>query len=138
MTTAVEWMQLAGSVMAIVAVPVAGWLANAAIKLMRDRLHVQLSEKQVAAIHDAATTAAGIATAMLASGKLTVAELHTQAPALRELARDAINSVPDSTDAQGVMVSDMVRLVVGRVGHMISADPTIPTVPLQKDTPTHA
>lgn len=141
MTTAVEWIQLAGDVAPLVAVPVAGWIANAAVRVMRNRLHIQFSDKQVAAIHAAASTAAGIATAMLASGKLTMDELHTQAPALRELARDAINAVPDSTDAQSVMVSDMARLIVGRIGQMISADPTIPTVPPQPTTqkdPTHA
>lgn len=138
MTTTAEWMQLASDVAAIGAVPVAGWLANKAIQVARDRLHIQFSDKQVKAIHDAATTAAGIATAMLASGKLTAAELHTQSPALRELAKDAVNAVPDASSAQGVMIADMTRLVVGRVGQMISADPTVPTIPLPPKDTTHA
>jgi hypothetical protein len=123
-----EFLQMASQVVAIFAVPAATYIADGAVSVMRTRMHMQVSDTQVKAVHDAAQTAAGIAVHMLASGKLTVAELHAESPAILALAGEAVNAVPESSDAQGVLIADMARLITGKVGAMVSADPTIPGV----------
>lgn len=116
----------------------ATFVANKLVLVLRDRLKVQLTDQQVKTLHDAADTAAGVGMTMLSRGVITLSELHVNDPTIVGLASVAVNAVSAAADAKGVKVPDMATIVVGRIGKLISADRTIPTLPAVVATPTPA
>ena len=121
------------------------WVASEAVSLMRDKFHMTISNAQARTVHDAVNTAAGVVMSQLSRGVLTPADLHAGHPAVIAAAAAARQAVPDAADAMNVTVEDMVRMVVGRLGHeanYLPAPSTTTTVvsptPAPKDAPSHA
>jgi hypothetical protein len=113
----------------IVVAGVAPLLANKAIAAFEKRTGIHLNQAQVQAVHDAADTAAGVVQTMLARGELQLDHLHVDNPQIAALAATALNAVPAASDAVGVTVPDVAHMILGRVGKLLSADPTVQTVP---------
>lgn len=108
---------------------IATLIAGKLVLVLRDRFHIECTNQQVKAVHDAADTAAGVITADLYSGAMTVQDVHISNPQVRDLAQIAANMVPKAAAALGVSPTDLAHIIVGRVGKMMSADPTMnPTV----------
>ncbi len=113
------------------------WVANKAVEIMRDRLHMHLDEADAKAVHDAADTAAGVILSQLSRGTMTTADVHAGHPAVIAAAASAREAVPDAADAMNVEVADMVRMVLGRLGHTYlpsAAEPPASTT-VVKDIP---
>jgi len=99
------------------------------ITLAQTHLGMQFTATQVQALHDAATTAAGNAMAMITRGAIAPTDVHAGSVAIIRLAAQARAAVPDAADSIGVTVPDLAHIIVGKVGALMSADNTIPTVP---------
>lgn len=116
----------------------AAFVANKLVSVLHDRFKVQFTDQQVKALHDAADTAAGIAVTMLSRGVIGPDALHPNDKTIIALAANAVNAVATASGAQNTTVMDMAQIVVGRIGTLISADPTIQTIPTTTAMPLHA
>ena len=105
---------------------VAAWVANKIVDVMRDKLHMDLDAADVKAIHDAADTAAGGLLAQVAQGKISLNDIHAGHEAVIAASANARQAVPDAADNMSVEVADMVRMVLGRVGHALASQPKDP------------
>lgn len=129
MATAVELAQAAQGVIVAIAAPLAVYVANRGINALRSRLHLDISAQQQATLDNAAITGAGIAVTMMGTGDLSQDSVQAEHPQILNLAKDAVNSAPMVKYVPDFLVKDMARLIVSKVGQMVSADPTIPTIP---------
>ena len=122
------------------AILLASWVASRLITLAQVHLGMKFTAAQVQTLHDAAATAAGNAMTLLSRGVITPADIHVTSLPIMRLAGQARAAVPNAADHVGVTLPDLAHIIVGRVGAMISADPTIPTLPppLTQETSTHA
>ena len=132
----------------------AAWVANKAVELMRDKFHMTVSDAQVKTVHDAVNTAVGVLLSQVSRGVLTPADLHAGNAAVVAAAAGARQAVPDAADAKSTTVDDIVRMVVGQLGHEApyavqaakqtagSVTPSTPAVAgnttVVKDIPPHA
>jgi hypothetical protein len=105
------------------------WLGTKAYSVADKWLGMKFTATQSQTVHDAARTAAGHFVALLASGAAHLSDVHTANPVIIALAAAARMAIPDAADHMDTQIEDMVRLVVGQIGAMISADNTIPTIP---------
>jgi hypothetical protein len=126
------------TVVGIVAVPAAGWLANRCIAAFESRTHIQLTEQQRQTVLAAAHTAAGALVVELSKGRLGLGDIHPASDIVKAQAATAINAVPEASAALRVSTADLAQIIVGKIGAMIAADPTVATVPAQTQaiTPT--
>lgn len=113
------------NVLGLVILGLAGVLATKAVSVLNARFHLQLSAQQAQTIHDAADTAAGVLTHAIYSGAMSVQDVHISNPVVYDMAQTAMKAVPQAIAATGVSQADLAHIIVGRVGAMISADPTM-------------
>lgn len=112
----------------LVLIGLAPVFANYVIQILHAKGHIDLTAAQVATVHDAAETAAGVLITQLARGEVQLEHLHVDSPAVIAVAQVALNAVPDAAGKLNVTIPDLAHMIVGRVGHAISSDPTTPTV----------
>ena len=112
----------------LVLIGLAPVFANYVVHILHAKAHVDLTAAQVATVHDAADTAAGVLITQLARGEIQLEHLHVDNPAVIAAAQVAINAVPEAAGKLNVTIPDLAQIIVGRVGHAIAADPTTPTV----------
>lgn len=109
--TASDWDLIIRDGMMIITtivIPLAVWAYHA-------RTGVQIAAGQVAAVQAALTTAAGIIQTDIDQGRLKVADVAVDHPAIIQAAHDALARVPDSAAAQGTTLAAAAQIIVGRV-----------------------
>lgn len=98
------------------------------LTILQQKTHIQLSDQQNQIILGAAQTAAGEIVTGIARGIVKVDDVARSHPAVLTAAKSALNVVADSAAARGVDLDGMARLVVGKVGQLLAADPTVSTI----------
>lgn len=81
----------------------------------RRRTGINLADQQRASIYHAVDTAAGLVQTELDQGKISVADLKPEHPAVQAEAIAALRSVPDAAEAQNATVEFMARKIVAQV-----------------------
>jgi hypothetical protein len=130
--TTIDVSVILGPVVAFATATVSLLLNKAADKfvaVMKRRLDLDLSAKQVQAVHDAMDTASGVVTAMLTKGEMQLKDVHVANPQVQALVQLALAAVPAAAAATGITPDYAAHMVVGRVGNMLGADPATQTVP---------
>lgn len=113
----------------VVVLGVAPLLTNKALNVVQKYLHVQFTSQQIQAVHDATDTAAGVINTMLTRGEMHLDDVHITNDTVRSLTRTAMQAVPTAVAATGVDAPYVAHMIVGRVGKLLSADPTVETLP---------
>jgi len=119
---------------AILLVPLAAYIATGLLNALSAHTAIKLTELQRAQVIGSIRTAAGEIAVGLARGTISLTSPSaggaTLAAAVADKAAAALAAVPTAATALGVTQAGMSRMVLGQVGHLIAADPTIPTLPL--------
>jgi hypothetical protein len=79
------------------------------------KLHIQLTDQQVAALSAAAQTGANALTAKIRTGLLTPAHIDPTNPVVVEQATAALARVPDAAKGQQMTVPAMAAVIASRV-----------------------
>lgn len=122
-------LQGALSLALTIGTPIAMILAKRAIALAETRLHLTVSAANETKILQAVNVGAGMITAKLAAGQMTLPDVHMG----NEHVASAVTMALDIAGAAGVqagLTRDVLAAqIVGAVGHALGEDPTVPTVP---------
>ena len=79
-------------------------------------------------LHGACDAAAGTLVVRLARGIISIQEIRAESPVVMELARRTARAIPGAIEAMNVDAEDLARVIVGKVGVMLPADPTVQTL----------
>lgn len=90
-------------------------LVPMAIAAYQKRTGIALTDQQRAAVQGSLATAAGLVETLIDRGKLAVADVRPDHPAIVEAAVAALQRVPDAAAAQHVSPTAAAEIVVGRV-----------------------
>ncbi|WP_428485926.1 hypothetical protein [Rhodopila sp.] len=121
-------LQFVIGVAAAAIVPVAALLAGRALRLAQARLHLALSARDQAAVMAAVSTGAGLMRARLATGAISLPDVHLGSAAVDQAASVAMNLITTSASASGLTQEDIAQRIVGSLGHALGEDPTVPSI----------
>ena len=121
-------LQAIDGVAVLVVVPIAGILARRGIALMQDKLHIAVSSQDQAVVMQAVDAAAGVVRAKLATGAMTIGDVHLGSPHIDAVANAALDMVEAGAAGSKLDKEDVAHMIVGAVGHALGDDPTVPTL----------
>lgn len=111
-------------------------LAAWAIAEFRKRTGIQLDDRAKLALSSAEQTAVGMAQAKLLAGNAKLSDIHVDSALINESVAYLGKTVPDAMAKFGLTPEIMAQKLVGKVGAALAADPSVPTVPVTKDSTT--
>ena len=101
--------------LALVITGLIGIYVPRAIAAFERRTGVAVTEQERSAVMQAVTTAAGLLQAQLNTGMLKPADITPRNPVVEDVARAALQRVPDSAAAQGTTVAAAATMIAARV-----------------------
>ena len=112
----------------LVSAPVAVMLARAGIRVLRDKLHLDISAADEAALETAVQTGAGVLRADLATGKITLPDIQLGGPHVERAAQIAMNIAGQVAASSNLTKNDIAARIVASLGHALGDDPQVPSV----------
>ena len=110
----IDWTPIVQACLGAAALIMTGIVIPWAITAYQQRTGKQITDQQRSAVYSAAQTAGGIIETLLHQGKLSVADVTPDNPAIVKQAYAAVHRVSDAAAAQNTSVADMANLIVGR------------------------
>ena len=97
--------------------------------LIARRLHLEGNAAAVTAIDQACNTGAGLAYAALVAESNKPASIDIKSAAIASGVQHVLATVPDALQRAGVTEDAVGRMIVGRLGTLLSRDPSVPAGP---------
>jgi hypothetical protein len=122
-------------IVGIFATPFVAWAVERGIAAYELHAKIKLTDQQRAVVLGAADTVSGVILARIGAGSMSRADLVPGNPAVHAIATASVQAIPDAATALQITGPDLARIAVGKVGHALAEDPTVPTIPAQPGKP---
>ncbi len=97
--------------------------------LIARKLHLEGNAAAVTAIDQACNTGAGLAYAALVAESNKPASVDIKSAAIASGVQHVLATVPDAIARSGITEDAIGRMIVGRLGTLLSRDPSVPAGP---------